>query len=260
MCSATGSARPLDARCAFRGGPKAHGLFTASGVGAPCCYNEPMEQRKFDTFIFDLDGTLLDTVPDLTLLTNRILRDVGAPEHTQEEILSYVGAGVRRLIYLALPANASEETREEAMALWNEHFMEYYEHTVPFPGVVELLAQLRERGIGLGVVSNKLQPGVDVIMNRLLPGMVDVMFGESGLIPRKPDPKGIQTAMKFLKTAAPDTIYIGDSPGDVKAGRNAGTATAAVLWGYHKKEDFKAEDAEPDFYVENPLDLLAFAK
>ena len=219
-----------------------------------------MEDRKYDTFIFDLDGTLLDTVPDLTLLTNRILREVGAPEHTQEEILSYVGSGVRRLMYRALPSDASEETVEQAMDLWNAHFTEYYEHTVPYPGVVELLTQLRERGIRLGVVSNKLQPGVDVIMNRLLPGMVDVMFGESELIPRKPDPKGIQVAMKFLKTAAPDTIYVGDSPGDVKAGRNAGTGTAAVLWGYHKKEDFAACDAAPDFYVAEPLDLLAFAK
>lgn len=219
-----------------------------------------MDNRKFDTFIFDLDGTLLDTVPDLTLLTNRILRDVGAPQHTQEEILSYVGSGVRRLIHLALPADASEDTREEAMAIWNANFMDYYEHTFPFPGVIDLLKGLRERGLGIGVVSNKLQPGVDVIMQRVLPGMVDVMYGESELIPRKPDPKGIQLAMKFLKTAPADTIYVGDSPGDIKAGRNAGTATAAVLWGYHKKEDFAVEDAEPDYYIAEPADLLKLAK
>lgn len=219
-----------------------------------------MDIRKFDTFIFDLDGTLLDTVPDLTLLTNRVLREVGAPEHTQEEILSYVGAGVRRLLFLALPEDASEATREEALAIWNASFMDYYEHTFPFPGVVDLLKGLRERGLGIGVVSNKLQPGVDVIMQCVLPDMVDVMYGESDLVPRKPDPKGIQLAMKFLKTAPADTIYVGDSPGDIKAGRNAGTATAAVLWGYHKKEDFAAEDAEPDYYIAEPADLLKLAK
>lgn len=219
-----------------------------------------MEQRTFDTFIFDLDGTLLDTVPDLTLLTNRVLREVDAPEHTQQEILSYVGSGVRRLIQLALPQDASDEMRERAMAVWNAHFAEYYEHSLPYPGIVDLLGQLRERGIGIGVVSNKLQPGVDVVMNRMLPGMADVMFGESDLIPRKPDPKGIQVAMKFLKTAGPDTIYVGDSPSDVLAGRNAGTATAVALWGYHPKADFAAEGAEPDFYVDNPLDLLSFAR
>ena len=219
-----------------------------------------MGERRYDTFIFDLDGTLLDTVPDLTLLTNRILREVGAPEHTQEEILSYVGAGVRRLIHLALPPDTPEDVQEEAMALWNDLFMDYYEHTFPFPGVVDMLSELRERGIRLGVVSNKLQPGVDVIMQRVLPGMVDVMYGESALIPRKPDPTGIQVAMKFLKTAAPDTIYVGDSPGDMIAGRNAGTATAAVLWGYHKKKDFAAEDAEPDYYVSEPHELLKLAE
>lgn len=216
--------------------------------------------RTFDTFIFDLDGTLLDTVPDLTLLTNRILREVGAPEHTQEQILSYVGSGVRRLIHLALPEDASEATRDEAMDLWNRYFAEYYHHTVPYPGIPELLRDLRERGCGVGVVSNKLQSGVDVVMHMVLPNMVDVMFGESPLIPRKPDPTGIETAMRFLKTAPADTVYVGDSPGDIKAGRNAGCATAAVLWGYHKKEDFAAEDAVPDFYVEHPLDLLKFAR
>lgn len=229
-------------------------------MGHFACYNVRMEKRRFDTFIFDLDGTLLDTVPDLTLLTNRILREVGAPEHTQEEILGYVGSGVRRLINLALPKDAPEETIDKAMSLWDAHFAEYCDHTVPFPGVVDLLKALRERGIGVGVVSNKLQPGVDVIMSRLLPGMADVMFGESELIPRKPDPKGIQVAMKFLKTAPADTIYVGDSPGDIKAGRNAGTATAVALWGYHDREDFPNAGAEPDLYVEEPLQLLQFAK
>lgn len=217
-------------------------------------------ERMFDTFIFDLDGTLLDTVPDLTLLTNRILREVGAPEHTQEQILTYVGSGVRRLIQLALPEGASEATRDEAMDLWNQYFAEYYHHTAPYPGVVELLRDLRERHCGIGVVSNKLQSGVDVVMNMLLPNLVDIMFGESPLIPRKPDPTGIETAMRFLKTAPADTIYVGDSPGDVLAGRNAGCATAAVLWGYHKKEDFAAEDAVPDIYVAEPSELLQFAK
>lgn len=217
-------------------------------------------EKRYSTFIFDLDGTLLDTVPDLTLLTNRILKDLGYPEHTQEEILSYVGAGVRRLIYLALPEDVPEETREKAMSIWNEHFHEYYKHTFPYEGVKELLQKLREKGCKLGVVSNKLQAGVDVIMNIALPGMLDVMFGESEKIPRKPNPTGLLTAMDELGAAPESTIYIGDSPGDIKAGKAAGCATAAALWGYHKKEDFASEDAIPDYYVERPLDLLAFAK
>lgn len=215
---------------------------------------------KFKTFIFDLDGTLLDTMPDLTLLTNRILDEVGAPQHTQEEILGYVGSGVRRLIYLALPEDASEETCEKAMGLWNEYFAEYYHHTFPYPGIVDLLQNLREHGCSIGVVSNKLQAGVDAVMHRVLPNMVDVMFGESPLIPRKPDPTGIETAMKFLGAAPETTIYVGDSPSDVRAGRNAGCATAAVSWGYRAKHDFVDEDAVPDFYIESTADLLALAQ
>lgn len=217
--------------------------------------------RRFDTFIFDLDGTLLDTVPDLVLLTNWILEQLGCPPRTTEEILSFVGAGVRRLIYLALPPDASEETRERAMELWNAHFHEYYHHTRPYPGIPELLDQLHERGDAVGVVSNKLQEGVDLIMSICLPkqlenGTIGAMYGESALVPRKPDPTGIQQAMRMLKTAPEDTVYVGDSPGDIRAARNAGVYAVAVLWGYHAKEDFAAEDAEPDVYIAHPKDLL----
>ncbi len=216
--------------------------------------------RTFTTYIFDLDGTLLDTVPDLTLLTNWILSQVGAPEHTQEEILSYVGSGVRRLIYLALPPNTPDAVQDEAMRLWNENFHSYYEHTEPFLGVIATLNKLKERGQKLAVVSNKLQNGVDLIMEKKLPGYFDVMIGEGNGIPRKPDPTGIEFAMRELGSEPKDTIYIGDSPGDIKAGKNAACATAAVLWGYHDKQDFFDEDAIPDYFMESPKEILSFAK
>ncbi len=216
--------------------------------------------HAFDTFIFDLDGTLLDTVPDLVLLTNSILEELGYPTRTTDEILSFVGAGVRRLIYLALPEGTPAEVQECAMDLWNERFHEYYHHTHPYPNIPELLDELHERGCGVGVVSNKLQPGVDMIMSICLPDKVDIMYGESPMIPRKPDPTGIQQAMRMLKTAPEDTVYIGDSPGDIRAGRNAHVFTVAVLWGYHHKEDFVAEGAEPDLYVDRPEQILSLVK
>lgn len=216
---------------------------------------------KFNAFIFDLDGTLLDTMPDLVFLTNRILREVGAPEHTQEEILGYIGAGVRRLIYMALPPDASPEQTERAMELWNEHFAEYHEHTVPYEGIVELLAELRHRGCALGVVSNKLQSGVDVVMDAKLPGAVDVMYGESDVTPRKPDPAGILKAMEALGADPASTLYIGDSPSDAVAAHRAGCRAAAVTWGYRPKSDFENSsdpDAHPDIYVDSALDLLEY--
>ena len=216
--------------------------------------------RTFRTFIFDLDGTLLDTVPDLVLLTNRILAEVGAPERTKDEILSFVGSGVRRLIYLALPEDASEETREEAMALWNKWFHEYYHNTVPFPGIAEMLDKLEEKGCKLGVVSNKLQAGVDLIMQLCLPDRFAVMLGDSPMIPRKPDPTGILQAMRVLGATPEEMVYVGDSPGDIVAAHNAGVFAVAVLWGYHKLEDFDTEGpGKPDLVIATPEELVTLA-
>lgn len=217
----------------------------------------PMAERTFDTFIFDLDGTLLDTLPDLTLLANWILREEGFPERTQEEILSFVGNGVRRLMYQALPADAPEEAADEAMKLWDDHFQEYYKHTHPYSGIVEMLQELRFRGCRIGVVSNKLQAGVDQIISICLPGMIDVMFGESDFVQRKPDPSGINLAMKWLESTPERTVYIGDSPGDIRAARNAGVFSVGVSWGYHEEGDFAAEDADPDMLIHSPEELLS---
>lgn len=215
-----------------------------------------MAERSFDTFIFDIDGTLLDTVEDLALLTNRILEEVGCPPHTTPEILSYVGAGVRRLIYLALPEDAGEDTVNRAVDLWNRYFADYYHKTHPFPGIEELLRQIRLRGGRVGAVSNKQQAGVDLIMAKCLPGQADIMFGESPSVPRKPDPKGIQLAMAHLGSSPERSIYVGDSPTDVVAAHNAGAYAVVALWGYHAREDFGGE-SEPDLFIEAPEELLA---
>lgn len=218
-----------------------------------------MTARAFDTFIFDLDGTLLDTLPDLTLLANRILRDVSCPERTQAEILSFVGNGVRRLMYQALPEGTPEDTAERAMQIWNDHFQEYYEHTFPYPGIEDMLRELRLRGVRIGVVSNKLQAGVDQIVSVKLPGMVDDMLGESPMVPRKPDPTGVNMMMQALGAAPDRTVYVGDSEGDMRAAHNAGLFAIAVAWGYNDPAGFAGEGALPDAVVEAPEELLAFA-
>lgn len=219
--------------------------------------NNNASPHTFRNFIFDLDGTLLDTIPDLVLLTNHILEQVECPLHTREEIVSYVGNGVRRLMYQALPHDASEELRERAMDLWNEKFHHYYENTFPFDGIIDVLDSMKQQGCKLGIVSNKLQSGVDVIICRCLPGYFDVMLGESPLCPRKPDPTGIELAMQVMGAAPADTIYIGDAPSDIIAAHNAGLFAAAALWGYHKPEDFPKEgNGKPDLILTEPRSLL----
>ena len=218
----------------------------------------PENDSTIHNFIFDLDGTLLDTLPDLVLLTNSILSELGFPERSQDEILSFVGNGVRRLMIQALPENADQDAEDKAMDLWNEKFYDYYEHTFPYVGTVEMLDTLKSAGCELGVVSNKLQSGVDLIIEKCLPGYFEVMLGDSPICPRKPDPTGIKMAMQVMGATAENTAYIGDSPSDIVAAHNAGLRGIAVLWGYHKKEDFPAEGAEkPDLFIEKPADLLA---
>lgn len=219
-----------------------------------------MAESRFTTYIFDLDGTLLDTLPDLTQLANRILCDMGYPKRTEQEILTFVGNGVRRLMYQALPDDAPEDVVERAMQIWNNHFQEYHQLTQPYPGVVELLEELRRRGAGIGVVSNKLQAGVDQIVSMKLPGLVDDMLGESPAVPRKPDPTGIKMMMASLGGTPENTVYVGDSPGDMRAARAAGVFAVACTWGYHDREDFEAPradaDALPDAIVDEPRQIL----
>ncbi len=215
------------------------------------------ELRKFRTFLFDLDGVLLDTIPDLVLLTNRILEEVDCPSHTTEEIVSYVGNGVRSLIYQALPEDADEKTVDRAVALWNELFYDYYHNTFPFPGIVEVLDRLKDDGCKLGIVSNKLQSGVDLIIDKCLPGYFEVMFGEGVTTPRKPDPTSINLAMQVLDASPDDTVYIGDSPSDIVAAHNAGLFGVAALWGYHEPEDFPTEGfGKPNLSIHSPLEIL----
>lgn len=217
-----------------------------------------MPQQHFDTFVFDLDGTLLDTLADLTVLTNQVLREMGWPERTQDEILSYVGNGVRALMYKAVPDGTSPEDAERAMGRWSELFPTYpNDLTKPYPGITDMLRSLLERGCKVGVVSNKFDAGVQQIIGKCLPGLIDVAHGEAPDIPRKPDPTGVLRTISELGGVPERSVFVGDSPSDIKAGKNAGVATVAVEWGYHPVQDFA--EAHPGFMVARPADVLGLA-
>lgn len=216
--------------------------------------------KTFDTFIFDLDGTLLHTLPDLVRITNMTLAAEGYPTRTEAEILSYVGNGVRALMYQAVPDNIGEEAAERAMARWKELFPRFdNDLTRPYPEIETTLLQLRERGCKLGVLSNKFDKGVHLVMGKCLPGLFDVEHGECEEIPRKPDPTGLLRTISELGSAPEHSVYVGDSPGDVRAARNAGAYAVAVTWGYHQAHDFADENAIPDLMISSPLELLEIA-
>lgn len=210
---------------------------------------------RFDTFVFDLDGTLLDTLPDLVVLTNAVLRECGFPERTSAEVLSYVGNGVKALMYQAVPQDADEEAVEAAMRRWKELYPQYgYRLTKAYEGIPETVAELERRGARLGVLSNKFDAGVQEVVGAYLPGLFAVAHGESADIPRKPDPTGLLRTIEELGSVPERTVYVGDSTGDVAVARNAGTYAVGVTWGYHEAERLRA--AAADLVIDDPRALL----
>ena len=206
---------------------------------------------RFDTFVFDLDGTLLDTLPDLVVLTNAVLRECGFPERTSAEVLSYVGNGVKALMYQAVP----QEAVEAAMRRWKELYPQYgYRLTKAYEGIPETVAELERRGARLGVLSNKFDAGVQEVVGVYLPGLFAVAHGESADIPRKPDPTGLLRTIEELGSVPERTVYVGDSTGDVAVARNAGTYAVGVTWGYHEAERLRA--AAADLVIDDPRALL----
>lgn len=216
----------------------------------------------FDTFVFDVDGTLLDTLDDLVVLTNDALADFDLPSRSREEINSFVGNGVKALIYQAVPDGTPQEVADACLARWKETYSVYpNDLTKPYPGVEALLAELRRRGCRLGVLSNKFDGGVQFIMDKCLPGTVDVQHGEGGPLnfPRKPDPRGLLATIEELGSVPERTVYVGDSPSDIHVARNAGCYAVGVDWGYHDPADFAAEGWGPDLLANGPEQILALA-
>lgn len=208
-----------------------------------------------DAFVFDLDGTLLDTLPDLVLLTNAVLCECGFSERSSEEILSFVGNGVRALMYQAVPDDADKDDVEAAMQRWKELYPQYgHKLTKLYRQIPEVLVKLKSQGLKLGVLSNKFDAGTKEVIGSYLPNLFEVVHGECIEIPRKPNPAGLLRTIDELGTVPSRTVYIGDSPGDVAVSRNAGAFAVGVAWGYHSVERLHA--ADPDRLIFDPEELL----
>lgn len=211
--------------------------------------------RTFDTFVFDLDGTLLDTLPDLVVITNKALAEMGFPPRTTEEIHSFVGNGLMALMYQAVPQDAPRAAAEKAMEKWKALFPTYDNSlTHPYPGMLETLHALKEHKAKLGVLSNKFDAGVQQVMEQYMPGVFSVMHGECEGIPRKPNPAGLLRTIEELDSTPAHTVYVGDSPTDIEVARNAGTFAVGVSWGYHRADELR--EAAADEVISEPGELL----
>ena len=192
--------------------------------------------------IFDLDGTLLNTLGDLTAAVNHALSAFGFPTRTEAEVRTYLGDGVRQLIARACPADTDDATRAAVL----ERYLPYYaahnaDLTRPYEGIEQLLVALSAAGYRIAVVSNKHDAGVQALCRRFFGDYLDLVVGADGTRPLKPAPDGVLYALSQLQVAPADTWYVGDSVQDVRTAHNAGVKCVAVTWGFQDADRLAAE-------------------
>lgn len=212
---------------------------------------------KKNTVIFDLDGTLLDTLQDLADATNYALRKQGMPERTIEEVRQFVGNGVRLLMIRAIPGGEENPLFEETFALFKSYYGEHCnDHTRSYEGIMELLATLREKGYAVAIVSNKIDFAVKELSKLYFQGIVPVAIGEKEGIRRKPAPDTVFEALKELGRTKEEAVYVGDSDVDIETAQNAGMPCISVLWGFRDKAFLEAHGAS--HYAEKAEEILKY--
>lgn len=199
---------------------------------------------KYKAVIFDLDGTLLNTIDDLASGVNHVLEKNGMPRHTVEEVKYMVGNGVERLMRLAVPKGTSEQEQSELLAQFREYYISHSEiMTKPYDGIEKMLLSLRGENIKTAVASNKFDAAVKKLCEKYFPHMIDFAVGESADTPKKPDPTMIKKAMAALGTSESETLYVGDSDVDIMTAKNAGLSCVSCTWGFRER-DFLAKQRE----------------
>lgn len=211
------------------------------------------------SIIFDLDGTLTDTLRDLCDSTNFALRQMGWAERSLAEVRRFVGNGVRRLIERAVPQDVSNDDFEQCFKFFQTHYLEHcQDQTCLYEGVAEMLREVHEAGYKIAIVSNKLQAGVDELYETYFRGVVDVAIGEREGIRRKPAPDMVELALKELNADKCETVYVGDSEVDVQTAHNSGLPCISVLWGFRDRQEL--EEAGATTFIKHPSELLEILK
>ena len=205
--------------------------------------------------IFDLDGTLLDTLDDLAASTNYALRAFGLPERSRDEVRRFVGNGVRRLMQQAVPDGESDPRFEEVLATFRKHYLHHsMDTTQPYPGIVPMLTRLREEGHATAVVSNKFDAATKSLCAHYFGTLIDVAIGESERIRRKPAPDTVLEAMRLLGAEKEQTIYIGDSDVDIATAKACAIPCVSVLWGFRDRDFLLAHGAT--VFISQPEEMV----
>lgn len=193
--------------------------------------------HKYKTYIFDLDGTLLSTLADLAASTNYALRTHHMPERSIDEVRRFVGNGVKKLMERAIPDGLNNPLFEETFATFRQHYMQHnLDTTQPYPGIMQLLGQLKAEGKNIAVVSNKFYAATRELCRHFFGDLVPVAIGEREDIRKKPAPDTVIEALRELGVDKEGAVYIGDSDVDIMTAKNSGMPCVSVLWGFRDKE------------------------
>jgi len=212
---------------------------------------------KYKLVIFDLDGTVLDTLQDLANAVNAALEKHGFPTHSIENVRIFVGNGVANLIMRATPEGTSDEVRAAVLADFKAYYREHINDcTRPYEGIPALLKALKDAGVKVGINSNKYDAALQNLCCIHFDGLYDYAVGESEITPKKPDPAAARRIMEATGASADETIYIGDSNVDLNTAKNAGTDSAWVSWGFRRAEEMQGCEISRAF--DRVADLQAF--
>lgn len=198
---------------------------------------------KYNAVLFDMDGTLLDTLSDMHAAVNHILAACGCPPRSREEVRAFVGNGAAKLMQRALPADFPQERFPAVLSAYKDWYQSHNCVTTrPYPGVEELLAQLHAAGVKTAVVSNKPDATTKALAARFFPGVA--AFGQRDGVEPKPAPALVRLALDVLDVPASAAVYVGDSEVDVATARNAELPLVAVSWGFRDRAVLRAAGAE----------------
>ena len=210
---------------------------------------------NYKLVLFDLDGTLLDTLDDLSEAVNHAMRCHGFPGHSRGEYMKMVGHGVRNLVKQALPEGQQEDDSlvDAALAAFKAFYTAHIDiHTHPYPGMQEVVNRLHEAGVRIAVASNKFQEGTEYLIRKFFPGIpFAAVLGNRPGFPLKPDPEIVGEVLRRAGVGPEDTVLVGDSPTDMKTAANGGIAAIAVTWGYRPMKGFPGVTS-----VDTPEELM----
>lgn len=200
---------------------------------------------KYEAVIFDLDGTLLDTLEDLKISVNYALNEFGMPSRTLDEVRGFVGNGISKLIEKSVPENTDKETCNAVTEVFKNYYsLHCNDNTLPYSGIKVLLEKFCDNGIKCAVLSNKVDSAVKVLCERYFKGLLREACGECETVGRKPSPDGVYSILRALGVSKEHAVFVGDSEVDIQTSQNAKIDLIAVDWGFRDKNILKDAGAE----------------